>query len=92
MCEVPKERPWRAGPVTTAMRELLTRMAATDAPAITDWGHRAYPTRLDGQTVNGATLNGLVIRGLAAGRRHERMVTHYRLTNAGRAYAERTTE
>ena len=88
MCEVRSERKWRAGPVTTAMRALLTQMAATDTPARTDWGKRKHATTLNGQPVSGATLNGLVIRGLAAFVGRERYVSSYRLTDAGRAALE----
>ena len=93
MCEVRSERKWRAGPVTTAMRALLTQMAAIDAPVITDWGKRTHDTTLNGQPVSGATLNGLVIRGLASFVGRERYVSSYRLTRDGhhlvRADAER---
>lgn len=85
MCETRSLRERKPGPLTPAMRALLTQMAATDAPVIDAW---RKPCVLDGQTVNGATVNGLHIRGLAATSRPERLVTHYRLTDAGRELAE----
>lgn len=91
MCEGRSLRDRPPGPLTPAMRVLLAQMAATDAPAITDWRRRPFPTTLNGQTVNGATLNGLHIRGLASTSRPERMVTHFRLTDAGRTAAQTTS-
>lgn len=84
MCEVPRMRERRIGPLTPAMRALLERMQATTSPALTDWGRRPYPTTLDGEMVNGATLNGLEIRGLVEFTGRSRNVASYVLTDAGR--------
>lgn len=85
MCDAGRTRMWRPGPLTPAMRALLTQMAATDAPIIDAW---RKPCVLDGQAVNGATVNGLHIRGLASMNYDGRMQFSYRLTDAGRELAE----
>lgn len=91
MCEVRPFRERKPGPLTPSMWALLTRMAATDAPAIDVWAgrpRREWGTTLDGVKINGATLNGLEIRGLAVLHCVGRGLWEYRLTDDARALAE----